>query len=199
MVYKEVIKEGYTRVTEVLHPFSGFDNAPEFVKERAAHKADVGTAVHEAIHMHYECVPIEPLDEEAQGYFASFLLWDKDVGPGIDRMEERYYDPFLKITGQIDALMAIPGKENSVIIDWKTSSSWNKKMETSWILQGTFYHHLLEVNCIPKLGDDIWFVQLSPDGHYPKVRKFVYSPQDMADCMAALQIYRRFNPIKEGK
>ena len=196
---KEEIKPGYVRVTDILHPFSGFDDAPEYVKERAKEKAVIGNEVHDAIHMYYECIPYGLLSDEAQPYFDSFLLWDSGNNPTPKMLEKRYYDDTLKITGQVDALMNFKGGDDLVMIDWKTSSSWNSKMETSWLLQGTFYHYLLEYNSIPNVGDIFLFIQLDPHGKLPRVREFTYRAEEMGNCMAALQIYRRFNPLKGGK
>ena len=196
---EEEIKEGYTRVSDILHKFSGFDDAPEFVKAKADHKAEIGTEVHKAIRLYYLCVPYGPLSEEAQPYFDSFLSWDMVYHPKPKILEERYYDPTLMITGQIDALMSFEGSDPLVMLDWKTSSSWNKKMETSWLLQGTFYHYLMEYNEVPNVGNEFVFVQLSGEGKRPNIREFAYSVSDLADCMAGLQMYRRFYPIKEKK
>jgi len=193
---RDVIKEGYTRVTEILRPYSGFDNAPEFVKEKAAHKAMIGSLVHDAIHMHYECIPFYPLEEECGGYYDSFQQWESHTGAWARGMENRYYDDVLKITGQIDALMKFPDEDSLIMVDWKTSSSWNKKMETSWSLQGTFYHHLLIENNLSNISERFLFIQLDPNGKMPQIREFTYTAEEMGNCMAALQIYRRFNPLK---
>ena len=193
------IREGYTRVTEILHPYSGFDDAPQYVKDKAAHKADIGTEVHNAIHMHYSCIPFEQLSDEAQSYFNSFLLWDKTHNPTPVYLERRYYDGQLMITGQVDAILRFVGKKDFVMVDWKTTSSYNKKIATSWELQGTFYRYLLEYNSIDHVGDNFLFLQLDAHGEYPKEREFTYTAQNIADCMAGLQFYRRFHPIKEKK
>jgi hypothetical protein len=196
---EEEIKEGYTRVTDILGKYSGFDDAPEYVKERAQIKGIIGEKTHEAIKMYYDCIPIGPLDDDVQPYFDSFLLWNQDKKPVPMYLEERYYDDHLKITGKIDAVMHIGNRDELILVDWKTTCYFTKKTSISWLCQGVFYIHLLEYNLIPNVSNDFIFLQLSGKGEYPKERKFTYTADHMSDCMALLQGHRKFNPLKEEK
>jgi hypothetical protein len=188
---EEDIKPGYTRVTEMLSPWNNFDGIPAEILEA---KRVLGTEVHELIRMFNECIPLVVVSGKKAPYFQSFLSWMLETKVSVRQNEVRLYDDQLMITGQIDALVKFPEKDDLIILDWKTSASYNKKTGLSWALQGVFYHYLLTQNSTSNLSNTIMFVQLSSKGEMPKIREFEYSTELMRKGTAVLEAYRYFNP-----
>jgi hypothetical protein len=191
---EDIIKDGYARVSDILRPWNDFSNVPE---EILARKQRIGTDVHEAIYLHNECMPMiyTTLREDAGGYFVSFLEWSNLTGARVVFSEVRLYDEVFKITGKYDALVRFPDEDCLVMVDWKTSSSYNKDMGNNWALQGGFYHYLMKQNDLPNISERFLFVQLDAKGGLPKVREFHFDTNLMSDCMAHIQCYRYHNPI----
>lgn len=186
----EEIRPGYTRVSDIIKPWNDFSGIPLEVLER---KKNIGTEVHKAIQAFNECIPVQ-YEGDGEEYFTSFLKWMRETKVNVKYSELRLYDDTLKITGGIDALVQFPNEGNLVLVDWKTTASYTKKTARMWELQGTFYHYLLTKNGNEDLSDRIVFVQLNPDGKLPKIREFVYSPDTMALCAAAVELYHFCNP-----
>ncbi len=193
---EEEIKPGYTRVTEILKPWNNFDGIPKDILEA---KRQIGVKVHDAIRTYYDGFPVEPLQSDVGPYFDSFLEWQNATKGRTGRIapETRFYDDSLMITGSPDAILRIPDRDNLVMVDWKTSASYTKKMGTTWSLQGTFYHHLLLYNEVPNVDTVFWFIQLDPHGKMPKVREFEYTTEGMTSCIAALHMHKLYNPREE--
>jgi len=184
------IKPGYARVTDILKPYSNFDMIP---KEILEHKKEIGTEVHQAIYDYSKGIPESFEHPESEFYFISFLKWYKEFEIKFIENELRLYDEELRITGGIDAVIKFPHENSLVLVDWKTVASMTKPMSISWEMQGTFYHHLLQVNGYKTLSGRFLFIQLSADGDIPRVKKFEFDQKTMADCHAALQVYKRFH------
>lgn len=128
----------YTRVSEILSPYSDFSNIDPQV---LANAADRGTRVHKLCELYIKNLMIEPvesLDTELQGYFKSFVNWcDLALHTPIDA-EARYYCDELKITGQIDLVAMLNDSNKAVIIDIKTPQNSSK----TWNLQTAAYMYL---------------------------------------------------------
>jgi len=193
---EEVIRPGYTRVTDILRPWNNLEGIPKDILER---KRIIGVKVHDAIRTYYDGFPVDALQSDVGTYFDSFLEWQNDVKAIAVKTEERYYDDVLKITGCVDALLRFPEEDQLVMLDWKTSASYTKKMGVTWALQGCFYHYLMMQNDIPNVSTKFIFLQLSPEGKYPKVREFEYTSEMMAACCSAVQMHNLYNPSKEEK
>ena len=177
----EQIKAGYTRVSSILQQWDTFGHID---KTTLLSKAELGTRVHEAIDSHHKGLYM-PLDDKANWYFESFVRWEKSIKPKIVRNEERYYCDKMMITGQIDALMEIPGESKPVLVDYKTSACESAKM---WPLQACFYHYLVEKAGID-VSDRMLFVQLDRHGELPKVHEYMYTKQLWNICQAAWLTY----------
>lgn len=153
----------YTRVTEVLYPFSGLASInPETVKNAGTR----GTRVHEICESIMKGLGDWGNDEETKPYVDSFLQWWGD-GQKIIEMEKRFYDDSLGITGQVDLIIEEP--TGLSIVDLKTSYKPSK----TWPLQGSAYAHMARNN-----GYDIKeikFLHLNRYGGPPKM--YVYEDQ----------------------
>lgn len=181
------IREGYIRVSEILAQwdrFGGID--PDILCKKAA----LGTAVHDAINGDSANIFL-PLKDDEKGYFESFQKWKKLVGAEIVETEVRLYCDKLKITGCIDALVKLPGVEQLVIVDYKTSANESDKI---WPMQGAFYHYLASQNG-KKPAPNLLFIKLNKDGMQPKVYTYFYSTPLMNVCMAA---YTTFMYLKKA-
>jgi len=188
---REEIKEGYTRVTEILKPWSDFSKIMEKVLEN---KRQIGCRLHNAIHMYNECLPMD-IDDSIRGYFESFLRWMKQTQATIMFSEKRFYDNDWMITGCIDSVVRFPNEREAVSVDWKTVASLTKEGKISWGYQGAFYHYLMEKNGVPELGDRYLFLQLDKNGGLPLVREYEYSNKIMGECETLLKAYRLYNPL----
>src|SRR5271157_1296805 len=97
----EEVKEGFTRVSEVLSQWDKLSLINPDVLER---KAQLGTNVHNAIANYYNGVPSVLTDEEGGKYYASFLLWNAERKASPIHIEKRLYDEETMLTGCIDAV-----------------------------------------------------------------------------------------------
>ena len=183
----EKIPDGYTRVSEILSIFQSYAHVP---KDKLKRAQDVGTDVHEAIETYLKGDFI-PLGSKLSPYFDSFLHWVQNVKMTPILMEERLFDHGQLITGRIDLLAEIDGK--NVLVDFKTGSWAHPEI---WKLQGTFYRGLLEGywlgNDGPEMPDKFLFIQLQRDGSPPILFNFDFDPLDVAVCTAALRCYHYF-------
>ena len=178
------IREGYTRVSEILAQwdrFGGID--PDVLCKKAA----LGTAVHEAIGADSANI-FMPLEENQKGYFESFQKWHKLTNAEIVETEIRLYCDRLKITGCIDALVRLPNTESLIVVDYKTSVAEADKI---WPMQGAFYHYLAISNG-RKVAPNLMFIKLNKDGLTPKVYTYFYSTHLMNVCMSAYTTYMYF-------
>jgi len=177
-----MIKEGYTRVSEILSQWDKFGHVNQEILSR---KCAIGTQVHSAICNHLRGIP-PVLDEEIEGYFNSYIRWMlsiKDLFP--TSIEERIYDDKLMITGQLDLIGALSKEEGNVVIDWKTSISASKEF---WSLQGAFYYMLASKKY--DMAKRCIFVQLKKDGSLPKVHSYTIDEELLSVAMNAYSCYR---------
>lgn len=171
------IIEGYTRVTDVLYPFSGLKNIDPDVVANAAKR---GTRVHKLIDAHIKDLGIPTVDDDIKGYYESFLQL-----PNHAYLETpaRFYCDEHKITGECDAIyMDTEGR--LVLVDFKTPARESK----TWMLQGSAYSYLAK-----KIGsfpiEKIEFIKLSKDGKAPKVYSY---EEDFELYLKCLDAYRYF-------
>ena len=181
----EDIKPGYTRISSILAQWDKFGHIDKAVLEN---KAALGTRVHDAIKNVHSGI-YTPLDDAANGYFESFLKWQKETKIEIVSSEERFYCDKLMITGQVDALAAIPGEEKFVLIDFKTSAQESPKM---WPLQGGFYYYLASLSG-KTLSTRILFVKLDKMGNLPSIYEYEFTKSLWNVCIAAWTCYRHLN------
>jgi hypothetical protein len=190
----EKILEGYTRVSTFLSMIKDLSHIDPVVLRN---KADLGTAVHEAIHTYITKGRKRKIftDPKEEGYLDSYILWHKLINPKYSHLETRLYDHQLKITGAFDGLGYIGGE--LALIDFKCTS---QALHETWPLQGTFYDHLIQVNNL--VLDHIpryLFIQLSPFGRMPKVHEYFPSTDKLDYCLSLVKLYRKREKEMEQK
>lgn len=148
---------GYTRVSTILQPFSGLDKIDPAIVQ---HAADRGTKVHricEAIILGLGEIDV---DDETFGYVHSFKQWWAP-GHSIVKMEHRFRDDLLMVTGQIDLIIDSP--EGLSVVDFKTSYRPSK----TWPVQGAAYAYLASKSGLQIAN--IQFIHLNKKGLYPTI------------------------------
>lgn len=175
---------GYTRVTAVLNPFSGYGQVPKAVLEAAQ---DRGSRTHTAIEAYLDGFENAPVADDIKGYVDSFKKWwitdEYPHGRKVIETEKRLYDDRLMITGKFD-LIYRNGEGTNVLVDFKTSA----KVNPIWQAQGSAYVHLAQVNGY-ELGRQFEFIKLDKSGEKPKV--YTYD-QGIAEFMDYLLAYERW-------
>lgn len=170
-------RENYLRVTKILWPFSGMDKINPDVLENAARR---GTRVHQICEGIIGGLGEIGVDEETWGYVESFKKW-WNLGVDVVKMEERFWDDDLKITGQVDLI--IKTTEGLAIVDLKTSSAPSK----TWQAQGCGYAYLAK-----KAGYEIkriLFLHLNKHGKEPKIHEYEVDDSFFLDI---LRVYNHF-------
>lgn len=174
MQLKEKSRENYLRVTNILYPFSGLQNIDT---EVVAHAADRGTRVHLICEGIMNGLGEVGIDDETWGYVESFKKW-WELGQEVIKIEERFWDDKLEITGKVDLIIKTP--DGLAIVDLKTSSKPSK----TWPVQGAAYAYLAKLS-----GYDIkkiYFLHLNKHGKEPKILEYPI------DDGFFLSIYRTF-------
>jgi hypothetical protein len=170
-------RENYTRVTNVLYPFSGLEHIdPKIV----AHAAERGTRVHQICEAIVQGLGEHGVDDEVKGYVESFKQWWA-LGHEVLMMEQRFWCDELKITGQVDFI--IKTEDGLAIVDIKTSSKPSK----TWPAQGAAYAYLAR-----KASHDIqkiYFLHLSKHGNAPRIFEY---PIDDSFFFAIYRVYNHF-------
>lgn len=181
-----MIKEGYTRVTEIISWCKKHDLA-EIDESVLFKKAQLGSKVHEAIDSFLFSGLFVPLDEKEQRYFDSFKKWhDSCEGLRVKEAPGRLYCDAFKITGEIDLLAVTKDSKMPCIIDFKTSAQEDK---IGWPLQGIFYKHLCDINHFQN-SDQFMFLKLDKDGKMPQLKVYEYSELLWSKAMSCLKAFR---------
>lgn len=164
--------ENYTRVTDVLYPFSGLDVLDPEVVQNAA---DRGTAVHKICESIINGLGEFGVEDHLQGYVESFKKWYD--GKKVVVMEERFWDDENKITGQCDLIL-----DDGTLVDLKTSYKPGK----TWPVQGNAYWYMASQKYnIKKIN----FVHLQKKGGMAKVYDY---PIDPDLWLSVLRTYNHF-------
>jgi hypothetical protein len=166
----------YTRVTDVLYPFSGLKNVPPEILKNAAER---GTKVHEICDALIEQIGMFNIDNKVAGYIESFNHYF--VEKNFLEKPDRFFCDEHMITGECDAIYQ--DQKGLVLVDIKTSLREGK----TWRLQGSAYAHLAE-----RYGykiSRIEFVKLCKEGKEPKI--FTYD-RDFQMFLKCLDVYREF-------
>lgn len=176
-VIKKKSRDNYTRVTTVLYPFSGLEKIDASIVANAAER---GTKVHKICEGIVSGLGEIGVDDETWGYVESFKKW---WATGIDvvRMEERFWDDELCLTGQLDFIIRTP--EGLAVVDLKTSSRPSK----TWKAQGSAYAYLAK-NAGYKI-EKIFFVHLNKHGKEAKLYEY---PVDDSFFLNILQVWTHF-------
>lgn len=184
-----MIKEGYTRVSEVIgwckkHDLGAID------QEVLQRKANLGSKVHEAIDAFLFSGAFVPLDEKESLYFDSFKKWfESCAGLRVRHAPGRLYCDAIKVTGEIDLLASTKDFQIPCIIDFKTSAQEDK---IGWPMQGAFYRYLCEANgheCNPHF----MFLKLRKDGKHPEIKIYQNSKELWDNAISCLRAYRVWN------
>jgi hypothetical protein len=171
------MKEGYTRITKVLSPFTGYKSIPQEILRA---KADIGTRAHEVIRGFLLTGGLWDVDEDVKGYVESMKrFWGQ--GYPIKDVENRLYCEEHLLTGEPDLLFE--GPKGLTLLDWKTSVKEN----ATWKLQASGYAHLCKQN--GHEIKDIWFIKLDKLGKEPEIFKY---KKDIPLFMKCLEIYKMF-------
>lgn len=184
---------GYTRVTEVLYPFTELGKIDPEVLRIAA---DRGTVVHTLCDAEIIGLPapatemlvrpycscesqVESEVEKVDGFLESFRQWC--VGKFFVEKPARFFCDIHMITGECDALYM--EEDGLVLVDFKTPQKESK----SWPLQGSAYSWLGKKNHFNIKR--IEFVRLKRDGKKPQVYEY---QEDFPLFLKCLEIYRHF-------
>lgn len=177
MDLKQISRENYLRVTNVLYPFSGLkDINPDIVAYAGAR----GTKVHKICEGIAEGLGEIGVDEETWGYVESFKKW-WEKGIEVVKMEERFWNDENHITGQIDFI--VNTADGLAIVDLKTSSKPSK----TWPAQGAAYAFLAK-----EAGYNIkkiFFIHLNKHGKDPKIHEY---PIDDSFFFSILRTFKHF-------
>jgi len=152
------IKAGYTRVSDIISPHSGYDTIHPDILANAANR---GTRIHNYCFEQISGLTPFFLKDEDIGYFNSFMSWFDGLPVQCER---RLYDDELMITGEIDIIKPVKG--GFKIIDLKTSSQQNP----AWMAQAGGYAYLMQKNKMNVVG--IEFIHLQKNGKKPFVVEF---------------------------
>ena len=169
--------ENYTRVTEILYPFSGLDKIDADVVANAGRR---GTKVHKICEAIISGLGEIGVEDETWGYVQSFKKW-WEKGVDVIEMEKRFWDDELKLTGQVDLI--IKTDQGLAVVDFKTSSRPSK----TWDAQGAAYAFLAK-----KSGYDIqkiYFLHLNKHGKEAKIYEY---PVDDSFFLAIFRAFKHF-------
>lgn len=169
-------RENYTRVTNVLYPFSGLEKIDPSI---LAHAADRGTRVHKICEGIVQGLGELGVDDETKGYVDSFKQW-WELGHEVIMMEQRFWCDKLELTGQVDLIIKTP-EGKLAVVDLKTSSKPSK----TWEAQGNAYAYLAKQS--KHDIEKIYFLHLNKLGKEPKIYEYEI------DHSFFLAIYRVWN------
>lgn len=170
--------KGFTRVTEILWPFSEIKHVDPQVLAKAA---DRGTRVHNCCEAVIEGLG-EFVDEDIVGYMESFHHWWPVSQYKLIEMERRFFCHRLYITGKVDLILQEPNGKNT-LVDLKTSARPSK----TWLLQGSAYAYLAGKEGLDI--DSMVFVRLKKDGKKPCL--YSYTP-DIPLFLKVYEVYKYF-------
>lgn len=178
----------YPRVTEVLKPFTNYDQVPPKILERAANK---GTSVHAlcAGIANGAWIPDGMIGEELLGYVNSFKKWMEAQVKEFIIVEKRYTHEKLKYSGQLD-LVIIGTDEQLYLVDLKTGS----RPQKTHSIQMAAYDLLLRNDNIHIKG--AMLVYLNKDGEFPEIHLLQDLYQERWVFLCALDCWYYF---KKGK
>ena len=179
----------YARVSDILKPFTGYDNWSEEMLAKRDKKAILGTGVHKAISDDIEGhFPIPP--NGGNGYYKSFCKWREQIKPIFIQNEKRYFCDKLMITGQIDSLIGLSHNTINpntiqllpILIDYKTSVAENK---VTCPMQAHLYNYLLAENGII-VSPRYLFLKLDRNGNDPQLFEYRWNANTNAKCLNAV-------------
>lgn len=166
----------YTRVTDVLYPFSGLTHIDSHILKNAA---DRGTKIHEICDAIINEIGTVQLNPDFSGYIVSFKKWAEHK-EFLEKPARFYCDKYM-LTGECDGIYK--NSSGITLFDIKTSAKEGK----TWKLQGSAYAYLARLKGINI--NEIVFVKLDKKGAKPEV--FVYE-EDFETYKKCMDLYRYF-------
>ncbi len=179
------------RVTEILRPFTSYDQVPKDILERASAR---GTSVHAlcAGIAKGNWIPDGMIGEELIGYVRSFRKWQAAQVKEFVIIEKRYTDSNQQFTGQMDFVVKCTD-DKPYLIDLKTSATHQK----TYPVQMAAYNSLLKQNNIHVCG--AMLVYLDKTGEFPDID--LLDEEDLEENFyvfsAALHCYKYFKMRKK--
>lgn len=179
----------YPRVTEILRPFTSYDQVPPQILEKAAAR---GTTVHAlcAAIAKDAWIPDAMIGEDHLGYVNSFRKWSEAQVKSFEIIEKRYADDVVQYTGQLD--FVIKGMDNLLyLVDLKTSA----RPQKTYPVQMAAYKNLLTLQGIKIEG--AMLVYLNKAGDFPDIHLLHDMQEEWDVFMAAIVCQNYFNKGKK--
>jgi hypothetical protein len=172
------------RVTEILRPFTSYDNVPTDILKRSATR---GTSVHAlcAGFAKGAWIPDGMIDEEYLGYVNSFKKWAEKQVHKFLVIEHRYADEQVGYTGQVDFVIRATDDKN-YLVDIKTSA----KAQKTYPIQMAAYDHLLALHEVQV--DGAMLVYLDKTGEFPEVDLMNDMSREFGVFLSALDCWKYF-------
>lgn len=177
------------RVTEILKPFTSYEQVPKDILERAAAR---GTSVHAlcAGIAKGNWIPDGMIGDELLGYVRSFRKWHEAQVNQFIIIEKRYTDCNEQYSGQLDFVVeATDGK--FYLVDLKTSA----RPQKTYPVQMAAYATLLKQNKIHVEG--AMLVYLDKAGEFPDIDLIGDMTKEFSVFTSALHCYRYFKMRKK--
>lgn len=185
------IKPGYVRVSTILSivpsPVDGKFCFPLQLldQEMLSNKANIGSNVHAAIDAHVKG-DFYPISDVEMGYYESYLAWAEKVNLKPIETELRLYCDAMKITGCVDMIAQIQGRNDWLLIDFKTTVNEDAK---KWPLQAALYSLLLSQNRFGWAKNAL-FVQLDKRGEIPNVYEYEITNELQTAALSAYNLHK---------
>lgn len=181
----------YPRVTEVLHPYTSYNEVPQNILQHAAAR---GTRVHAicAGIANGAWITNEAMGEECVGYVRSFEQWFDQYVEEVLLVEKRYIDKVLGYTGQIDFLIRAKNGTRC-LVDLKTSA----RPQKTYGIQMAAYSNLLDSEGI--MVDRSMLVYLNKIGDEAKVVEASTWHKELHVFKCALTCYKYFHKGNYGR
>ena len=177
------------RVTEILRPFTSYDQVPKDILERASAR---GTSVHAlcAGIAKGNWIPDGMIGEELLGYVNSFRKWQEAQVKEFTIIEKRFTDNEKRYSGQLDFVVKCVD-EKYYLVDLKTSS----KPQKTYPIQMAAYESLLAQNGITIEG--AMLVYLNKDGEFPDIDFLENMEEEYSVFLSAVKCYEYFKIRKK--
>jgi hypothetical protein len=182
----------WIRVSSILSMIPSIDNEGKWGyplqnidQQILQKKADLGSSIHSAISSHVKG-EFMPISKKEEGYFNSYLMWEKSLGIKPLFTEIRLFHEPMKLTGCLDMITLIGSSEKRYIVDFKCTLSPDS---IKWPIQGALYELLSELNKI-EVEKTCFFVQLDQNGNPPKVYEYEITKQLTSMAIAFYNSYR---------
>lgn len=178
------------RVTEILRPFTGYDQVPKDILERASAR---GTSTHAlcAGIAKGNWIPDGMIGEELIGYVRSFRKWHEAQVKEFVIVEKRYTDLYKRFSGQLDFVVKCHD-DKYYLADIKTSA----KPQKTYPVQMSAYEALLKQQGIEIEG--AMLVYLNKDGEFPDIDFLENMDEEFSVFLSAVKCYEYFKIRKKN-